>query len=198
MFAAALVVVRAGGVGGRRFVHWTPLGWLDRIGGAVCGVLLGAMVVSVGLIAVSQAPGGERVREPTPNTRWARHLPRRARDLPGAHRLVWTAGRRALAPGPGPRGRPTRRAADRGMIDLLAAPGRRRRRGPPYPVATARALRLLGWPRLLAQLARHCQNPAAAARDAAQLPYADPDVIAELRCLADELRGSPITTRRRR
>lgn len=63
MFAAALVVVRVVANLVTGVVHWTPLGWLDRMGGAVCGVLLGAMVVSVGLIAVSQAPGGERVRE---------------------------------------------------------------------------------------------------------------------------------------
>ena len=45
------------------FVHWTPLGWIDRVGGALCGVLIGALLVSVGLIAVSQAPHGEKVRD---------------------------------------------------------------------------------------------------------------------------------------
>lgn len=63
MFLAALVVVRLVASAVATFVHWTPLGWLDRIGGAVCGVLLGALVVSVGLIAVSQAPGGQGVRD---------------------------------------------------------------------------------------------------------------------------------------
>jgi hypothetical protein len=44
-------------------IHWTPLGWLDRLGGAICGVLIGALLVSVGLIAVSQAPrGADRAR----------------------------------------------------------------------------------------------------------------------------------------
>lgn len=62
MFAAALVVVRLVAKAVAAFVHWTPLGWVDRFGGAVCGALLGALVVSVGLIAVSQAPGGEKVR----------------------------------------------------------------------------------------------------------------------------------------
>lgn len=63
MFAAAMVVVRLVASAVSRFVHWTPLGWLDRVGGAVCGVLLGALVASVGLIAVSQAPGGDEIRD---------------------------------------------------------------------------------------------------------------------------------------
>ena len=63
MFVAALVLVRVIASMVSKFVHWTPLGWLDKLGGALCGVLLGALVVSVGLIAVSRAPGGEKVRE---------------------------------------------------------------------------------------------------------------------------------------
>jgi uncharacterized membrane protein required for colicin V production len=62
LFVVALVLIRLLANMVAKFVRWTPLGWLDRVGGAVCGVLLGALVASVGLIAVSQAPGGERVR----------------------------------------------------------------------------------------------------------------------------------------
>jgi len=63
VFIAALVATRlvAGAVA--RFVRWSPLGWLDRVGGAVCGVALGALLLSVGLIAVSNAPGGGQVRQ---------------------------------------------------------------------------------------------------------------------------------------
>ncbi len=63
VFVAALVAVRliAGAV--TAVVHWTPLGWIDRLGGAVCGVLLGALLMSVGLIAVSQSPRGAAIRD---------------------------------------------------------------------------------------------------------------------------------------
>jgi hypothetical protein len=62
VFVAALIATRilAGLVA--RLVHWTPLGWLDRAGGAACGVALGALLLSVGLIAVSHAPRGEPIR----------------------------------------------------------------------------------------------------------------------------------------
>lgn len=63
MFVAALVLVRVAATMIAKLIHWTPLGWLDRLGGALCGVLLGAMVLSVGLIAVSRAPGGEQVQK---------------------------------------------------------------------------------------------------------------------------------------
>lgn len=62
MFLAALILVRYIAKGVARLVRWTPLGWVDKIGGALCGVLLAAIIASVGLIAVSQAPGGEAVK----------------------------------------------------------------------------------------------------------------------------------------
>ena len=62
VFVAALVAVRFLAKGIAAFVRWTPLGWLDKLGGAVCGALIGALLISVGLIAVSQAPKGEAVR----------------------------------------------------------------------------------------------------------------------------------------
>ena len=63
VFVAALVGVRLVAAGVSAVIHWTPLGWIDRLGGALCGVLLGALLVSVGLIAVSNAPRGEVVRD---------------------------------------------------------------------------------------------------------------------------------------
>lgn len=62
VFIAALVVVRLVAGALTKIIRWTPLGWLDRLGGAVCGLLLGALLVSVGLIAISQGPRGEGVR----------------------------------------------------------------------------------------------------------------------------------------
>ncbi len=63
VFVVAVVAVRFLAKGVAAFVHWTPLGWIDKLGGALCGVLIGALLISVGLIAVSQAPKGEAVRE---------------------------------------------------------------------------------------------------------------------------------------
>jgi membrane protein required for colicin V production len=63
VFVAALVAVRFLARGIDAFVKWSPLGWIDRLGGAVCGVLIGALLISVGLIAVSQAPRGDAVRD---------------------------------------------------------------------------------------------------------------------------------------
>lgn len=63
VFVAALIIVRLVAQALTAVIHWTPLGWVDRLGGAVCGVLIAALLISVGLIAVSQAPGGRTVRE---------------------------------------------------------------------------------------------------------------------------------------
>jgi membrane protein required for colicin V production len=63
VFVGALILVSLLARTLTRLIHWTPLGWLDRLGGAICGVVLGALLVSIGLIAVSQAPRGEAVRE---------------------------------------------------------------------------------------------------------------------------------------
>ncbi len=56
------------------------------------------------------------------------------------------------------------------------------------PVATPRALALLGWERVTAQVARYCVNPRAAAAVRGTLPFADAHAIELLRTLADELR----------
>ena len=56
------------------------------------------------------------------------------------------------------------------------------------PVASERALRLLGWDRVCAQVAAHCVNARAADEVRATRPFADPEIIDLLRVLADELR----------
>ena len=63
VFIAALVATRLIAKMLTQLIHWTPLGLVDRIGGAVCGVLLGSLLLSVGLIAVSNAPQGDSVRK---------------------------------------------------------------------------------------------------------------------------------------
>lgn len=62
VFAVGLVITWSVAAGVKKVVRHTVLGLVDQIGGAVCGVLLGALVISVGLIAVSQAPGGDDLR----------------------------------------------------------------------------------------------------------------------------------------
>jgi DNA mismatch repair protein MutS2 len=63
------------------------------------------------------------------------------------------------------------------------------------PVAGERALRLLGWDRVGAQIAAHCVNARAAAEVRATRPFADPEIIDLLRALADELRPAGETGR---
>lgn len=63
VFVVALIAVRLVAGALATVIRWTPLGWLDRLGGAVCGVMIAALLISVGLIAVSQGPGGPAVRE---------------------------------------------------------------------------------------------------------------------------------------
>lgn len=46
-----------------KLLHLTVLGWLDKAGGVVVGLLIGVLVCSVALVALSQAPGGAAVRE---------------------------------------------------------------------------------------------------------------------------------------
>lgn len=75
------------------------------------------------------------------------------------------------------------------MITLLARLAAADEAARQHPVASPRALDLLGWPRVLDQLARQCQNRLASDRLERQLPYVDPEVIAELRSLADQWRG---------
>lgn len=43
-------------------LHLTVLGWLDRWGGALVGMALGTLVVSVVLVAATQVPGAESIQ----------------------------------------------------------------------------------------------------------------------------------------
>ena len=63
VFVVALIAARLLAGALAAVIRWTPLGWLDRLGGAVCGVTIAALLISVGLIAVSQGSGGQAVRE---------------------------------------------------------------------------------------------------------------------------------------
>ncbi|MDY0108985.1 MAG: CvpA family protein [Candidatus Krumholzibacteria bacterium] len=63
VFVAALILVRLAARGLAALVRWTPLGWLDRLGGAVCTMLIAALLISIGLIAVSQSAPGHGVRD---------------------------------------------------------------------------------------------------------------------------------------
>jgi len=74
------------------------------------------------------------------------------------------------------------------MIDLLDRLDAADRAAHDRPVATPRALDLLGWPQVLEQLAHHCHNQRAADRIRDQLPHSRAGAIAEIRTLADELR----------
>lgn len=75
------------------------------------------------------------------------------------------------------------------MIDLLARLDAADQAARQEPVATARALELLGWDQVLDQIAQHCHNRRAAERIRAQQPYQRAGQIAEVRTLADELRA---------
>jgi uncharacterized membrane protein required for colicin V production len=46
----------------QKAVNLTILGLVDHVGGAVCGIVLGTLLVSIGLIAIGAAPGGDAVR----------------------------------------------------------------------------------------------------------------------------------------
>ncbi|HOX25076.1 MAG TPA: CvpA family protein [Candidatus Krumholzibacteria bacterium] len=63
LFAVFLVAVLLAARGVAALVHRAPLGWIDRAGGALCGALIGLLLVSVALIAVGQTRLGGPVRE---------------------------------------------------------------------------------------------------------------------------------------
>ncbi len=46
----------------QKAVNLTILGLVDHVGGAVCGIVLGTLLVSIGLIAMGAVPGGDVVR----------------------------------------------------------------------------------------------------------------------------------------
>ena len=49
-------------------LHLTVLGWLDRWGGALVGLALGTLVVSVILVAATQVPGAASIQAAYDNT----------------------------------------------------------------------------------------------------------------------------------
>jgi membrane protein required for colicin V production len=65
----------------QKAVNLTILGLVDHIGGAVCGIVLGALLVSIGLIAISAAPGGGSVRTTFDRSAVGRTLYRAAPNL---------------------------------------------------------------------------------------------------------------------
>lgn len=65
----------------QKAVNLTILGLVDHVGGAVCGILLGALLASIGLIAISAAPGGEPVRTTFERSALGRTLYRAAPNL---------------------------------------------------------------------------------------------------------------------
>jgi uncharacterized membrane protein required for colicin V production len=63
LFVAGLIVTRLLAVVAGRAIQVTLVGWVDRLGGAACGLLLGALLASVILLALSRGPGGVAVRD---------------------------------------------------------------------------------------------------------------------------------------
>jgi membrane protein required for colicin V production len=77
----------------QKAVNFTILGLVDRVGGAVCGIVLGALLSSIGLIAISAAPGGGSVRDTFEQSAIGRTLYRAAPNLYlGARQLAGQKG----------------------------------------------------------------------------------------------------------
>ena len=62
LFFAGLLLSRILASMASKLVRLTVLGWLDRWGGAVVGMALGALVASVILVAASSVPGGVKIQ----------------------------------------------------------------------------------------------------------------------------------------
>lgn len=63
LFFAGLILSRVLATLLSRMVRLTILGSLDRLGGALVGLAFGTLVASVILVAASQVPGGQAIRE---------------------------------------------------------------------------------------------------------------------------------------
>jgi len=63
IFFVGLVVTRLAAWGLSKVLRISVIGWLDRIGGAALGLMIGLVLASVALIGFSQLPGGEVIRE---------------------------------------------------------------------------------------------------------------------------------------
>ena len=95
ILAAGLVLTAVAARLVEKAVHLTILGLVDRIGGAVCGLVLGTLLVSIGLIAISAAPGGRAVRATVEDSALGRAVYRAAPNLYlGARRLAGRQGDR--------------------------------------------------------------------------------------------------------
>lgn len=63
IFLVGLVLTRLLAWSLGKTLRISVIGWLDRLGGAVLGALIGLILASVTLIGISQLPGGEVIRE---------------------------------------------------------------------------------------------------------------------------------------
>lgn len=57
-----------------KLLRLTILGWIDKWGGAVIGVVIGTLFCSVILVAASQVTGGEAVQKAYEKSAWGRFL----------------------------------------------------------------------------------------------------------------------------
>ncbi len=96
LFLAGLVATRFLAWGLRKIIHVSILGWVDRLGGAVFGALLGILLASVILIALTQVPGADAVARQAQENPVARVIYRAAptvyagvRKLGGDHEEIW-------------------------------------------------------------------------------------------------------------
>jgi len=79
----------------QKAVNLTILGLVDHLGGALCGILLGTLLVSIGLIAIGAAPGGDTVRTTFDQSAIGRAVYRAAPNLYlGARQLAGQKGDR--------------------------------------------------------------------------------------------------------
>ncbi len=62
LIVAGLLVTKLLAKGARKLISGTILGWVDRWGGALCGLGIGMLLISVILVAVSQVPGGQTIQ----------------------------------------------------------------------------------------------------------------------------------------
>ena len=63
LFFAGLILSRLLANLSAKLLRLTILGWLDRVGGLVLGLAMGTLVASVIMLAATQAPGGEAIKE---------------------------------------------------------------------------------------------------------------------------------------
>jgi|GEM_PF-1171834 len=62
LFFAGLLLARFVASMISKLIRLTIVGWLDKVGGVIVGMLFGTLLASVLLIAISQVPGGQSVK----------------------------------------------------------------------------------------------------------------------------------------